>query len=117
MADITVILTAYRRVRSIACLADAVRNQTVAALQIWAWLNEPTADVVSAIATCNLDRVVTSSDNAFFHARFALALTALTEYVAVFDDDSIPGPDWFANCLETMERTPGILGSAGVRLT
>src|SRR5262245_49059696 len=117
MTDITAIVTGYRRAHTFPILIHALRKQSVPASQIWAWLNEPTPDVVSAIGELAVDRVVTSSVNAYFHARFALALTAPTEYVAVFDDDSIPGIGWFANCLETMARTPGILGTAGVRLT
>jgi hypothetical protein len=70
----------------------------------------------AALAAAELDRVITSSENTFFHARFALAITAPSEFVAVFDDDSIPGPDWFANCLETIAATPGILGTAGIVL-
>ena len=63
-----------------------------------------------------MERVVTCSDNAHVHARFALALTATTEFVALFDDDALPGANWFANCLRTMRQTPGILGTAGVRV-
>jgi len=116
MPGITAILTAYRRAHTIRPLVDAVRAQTVPASQIWAWANEPLAAVAEAVRAANVDRVVTSSVNAFFHARFALALTAPTEFVAMFDDDSVPGARWFENCLAIMERTPGIVGSAGVRL-
>ena len=35
----------------------------------------------------------------------------------MFDDDTIPGKDWFKNCLETMCTNEGILGGAGVRLS
>lgn len=91
MAGITAILTVYRRPNTIQPLVDAIRSQTVPASQIWVWANEPTAAVLDAIAQAKVDRVVTSSVNAYFHARFALALTAPTEFVAVFDDDSIPG--------------------------
>ncbi|MBI3462404.1 MAG: glycosyltransferase [Planctomycetes bacterium] len=117
MPDITAIVTAYRRPTAIAPLIEAIRSQTVPASQIWVWANEPTAAVAEAIAQVKVDHVVTSSVNAYFHARFALALTAPTEFVAVFDDDSVPGPLWSENCLATMEKTPGILGTAGVRLT
>jgi GT2 family glycosyltransferase/2-polyprenyl-3-methyl-5-hydroxy-6-metoxy-1,4-benzoquinol methylase len=80
------------------------------------WANEPTDAVADALRSVKVDRVVTCVPNAHFHARFALALTATTEYVAVFDDDAIPGSRWFENCLETYRRTPGILGTAGVIL-
>jgi hypothetical protein len=37
-----------------------------------------------------------------------------TEYVCIFDDDTIPGPRWFENCLETIDRYHGLVGAAGV---
>ena len=36
------------------------------------------------------------------------------DYIAVFDDDTIPGPRWFENCLKTLEETgPALLGTCG----
>ena len=49
-----------------------------------------------------------------FYGRFAAALLADTEYVAIYDDDTIPGGNWHKNCFETMEREEGILGAAGM---
>ena len=43
-------------------------------------------------------------------------MLAKTKYVAMFDDDTIPGEKWFENCIETMNTAEGILGGAGVRL-
>src|SRR5262245_440806 len=116
MRDITVILTAYRRPTLLRPQFDAIRAQTVPARALWLWANEPSPRLLAESEALPFDRVVLCSPNAFFHCRFALALPAATEFVALFDDDALPGPDWFANCLRTMERTPGILGSAGVRL-
>ena len=84
--------------------------------EVWVWANDPTPSMREALDGVLLDRVVTSSRNDYVHARFALALTATTEFVALFDDDTMPGPRWLENCLETFRRSPGILGSAGVRL-
>src|SRR5262245_51049349 len=109
MSGITTILTAFRRPHTVQGQVDAIRSQTVQTYQLWFWANEPTQTVAVAIQRANPDRTVTSSTNAYCHPRFALALTAPTEYVAIFDDDSVPGPDWFRNCLHTMQRTPGIL--------
>jgi GT2 family glycosyltransferase len=117
MSDITVLLTAYRRPTLLRPQFDAIRAQTVPARALWLWANEPSPRLLAESEALPFDRVVLCSPNAFFHARFALALSAATEFVALFDDDALPGPEWFANCLRTMERTPGILGSAGVRLT
>ena len=116
MPSITAIITTYRRPYTLLRLIEAVRGQSVPPRLLWAWANEPSPGFSVALSAARLDRVVTCSENAYFHGRFALALLAPTEYVAIFDDDSIPGPDWFENCLATMARTPGILGTAGLEL-
>ena len=118
MDGITVILTTYRRPHALLPQIEAVRAQMVVpgpGVGLGQRAHRRHGELGPAGA--NPDRVVRGrSTNALFHARFGLALTAPTEYVAVFDDDAVPGPGWFANCLETMRRTPGILGTAGVRL-
>jgi GT2 family glycosyltransferase/tetratricopeptide (TPR) repeat protein/SAM-dependent methyltransferase len=116
MSSITAIVTAFRRPQNIHPLVEAIRRQTVQPSAVWAWANDPSDRMEAHLAEAKLDRVVTSSENALFHGRFALALLARTEFVAIFDDDSIPGENWFASCLETMSRTTGILGTAGVVL-
>jgi len=61
--------------------------------------------------------VATVNHNFKFHGRFAFGLLAKTEYVAFFDDDTIPGPKWFENCMNTINSGyDGILGSVGVIL-
>ncbi|HVC94301.1 MAG TPA: hypothetical protein VND64_11455 [Pirellulales bacterium] len=116
MPSITAIITTYRRPHTLEALVAAVRGQSAPPCQLWAWANEPWEDFSAALRRIEFDRLVCCSPNAFFHGRFALALLAPTEFVAVFDDDSVPGTDWFANCLQTMAATPGILGTAGLVL-
>ena len=41
------------------------------------------------------------------------ALLADTEYVAIYDDDTIPGKKWHENCLHCIKEKNGIMGSAG----
>jgi hypothetical protein len=43
-------------------------------------------------------------------------MLADTEYIAIYDDDTMPGKKWHENCLETMGERPGILGGIGVVL-
>ena len=116
MSSITAILTAYRRPALLRAQVEAVRGQGVPPRALWLWVNQPDDRMRREIDSLAVDRVTVCSDNAHVHARFALALLAPTEFVALFDDDALPGPNWFANCLDTMRQTPGILGSAGVRL-
>ncbi|HVC92190.1 MAG TPA: hypothetical protein VND64_00790 [Pirellulales bacterium] len=114
--SITTIITVYRRLHTLAPLIGAVWGQSIPPGAVWVWANEPGEEMSARFRSARIDRLVTCNPNAYFHGRFALALLAPTEYVAIFDDDSIPGCDWFANCLETMARTPGILGTAGLTL-
>ncbi|WP_422927501.1 methyltransferase domain-containing protein [Singulisphaera sp. PoT] len=116
MSEVTVILTAYRRPEVLAEQVEAIRAQTRLPRQIWIWANDPGPAMREALGRVGVDRVVTSDRNAYVHARFALGLAAGTEFLAVFDDDTVPGPRWLENCLSTFDQAPGILGAAGVRL-
>src|SRR5258708_2424158 len=116
MPDLTVILTSYRRPELLPSQVDAIRSQSRTPKEIWLWANEPSHANTESFNRLGLDRIVSSNTNAHVHARFALALTARTEFVAIFDDDTLPGSLWFENCEATFARQPGILGSAGVRL-
>ena len=112
---ITVILNCYKRAEYLKEQIEAIKNQSVAPEEIMIWSNRPEEG-----QQYNLDdvgvKVAYSNTNMKFHARFAYGLLAKTEYVAFFDDDTIPGKDWFKNCLACMKTGNYILGSAGVRL-
>lgn len=112
---ITVILTAYRRAEYLADQIKALRAQTVPPKEIWVWSNRSPDELVDI---SNLaDRVVISNTNWLFWGRFALANMARTGYVAFFDDDILPQPKWFENCLATINSGfDGILGGSGVIL-
>jgi hypothetical protein len=43
-----------------------------------------------------------------------MALLANTEYVCIFDDDTIPGKRWFENYLSTIKQYNGLLGTVDV---
>ena len=111
MSDITVVLNGYKRPDYLKTQLDAINNQTVKPESIMLWQNagalfdkEITKDLIHA----------GSNHNFGVWARFAYALNARTEYVCVFDDDTIPGSRWFENCLNTMKTHNGLLGTIGV---
>lgn len=116
MSDlVTTILTGYRRLDILPHQAAAVERQSVGRQPIWLWTNG--AEDLSAsrsLQMSSVDRLCVSPFNWRFFARFALALTAETEFVAIMDDDSIPGRRWYENCLDTITDSPGILGTGGV---
>jgi len=112
---ITVILTVYKRGEYLPAQIKALRAQSVPPKEIWVWSNEagmPLEDVSELV-----DRVVVSNTNWKFWGRFALANMVRTPYIALFDDDILPQPNWFKNCLATYQQgVEGILGGSGVVL-
>tara|TARA_Y100001963_G_C6756862_1_gene437363 strand:- start:728 stop:1831 length:1104 start_codon:yes stop_codon:yes gene_type:complete len=114
--DITVILNCYRRPYNLQMQVDAIRAQSVKPVQIWLWVNYHEDNKDFDPTTLGVDRVFHNDYNWKFYGRFAAALLADTEYIAIYDDDTIPGSRWHENCLNTMKTHEGILGSAGVIL-
>ena len=115
-SDITVILNAYRRPYNLKMQVDALRNQTKPPKQIWLWVNDHPDNHGYDFKSLGVDRIFHNDFNWKFYGRFAGALLADTEYVAIYDDDTVPGKKWHENCLCTMQTHEGILGSAGIIL-
>ncbi|HHZ95641.1 MAG TPA: glycosyltransferase family 2 protein [Flavobacteriales bacterium] len=115
--DITVILNCYRRPEYLKEQIEAVRNQTVPAEQIWVWVNHHEDNADFDFESLNVDRVIRNDYNWKFYGRFAIAMLARTKYIALFDDDTIPGSQWLENCLQTMNTHQGILVGNGISLT
>lgn len=114
--NITVILNCYRRPHNLKMQIESLRRQTIKPKQIWLWINDHEDNRDFDPATLDVDRVFKNDFNWKFYGRFAAALLVDTEYIAIYDDDTIPGDKWHENCLNTMETHEGILGSAGIIL-
>lgn len=113
---ITVILNCYKRPQYLQEQIEAILSQTIQPEDIWIWYNKP-EDQEQYDLTGLGYKVVICNHNFKFHGRFAFGLLAQTEYVAFFDDDTIPGNKWFENCLDTIKQGyNGILGCSGVVL-
>ena len=109
---VTVILNGYKRPDYLKQQLDAIRNQTIKPKSIMMWQN------LGADFDPELTKYIihTNSNHNFgVWARFAYALNAKTEYVCIFDDDTIPSPKWLENCLNTIKTHNGLLGTIGVR--
>ena len=111
--SITVILCAYDRPYALEEQIAAIKAQSIPVSDIWLWYNKgnkPQMEVPGIkTAMCN--------HNFKFFGRFAFAMLAQTEYVAIFDDDTIPGKNWFKHCLNAMTDVNGLLGTTGIQLT
>ena len=108
---VTVVLNGYKRGQHLAQQLEAVKKQTLRPKEIMLWQNagedfDPQIAGKTTWASCN--------KNLGVWARFAYALNAKTEYICVFDDDTIPGKRWLENCYETIQKHEGLLGTIGV---
>ena len=112
---ITVILNCYKRPEYLKEQIEAIKNQSVSIDEIMVWSNKPEDGIQYNIDELGV-KVAYSNTNFKFHARFAYGLLAKSKYVAFFDDDTIPGKDWFKNCINCMGENEYILGTSGVRL-
>jgi hypothetical protein len=115
-SEITVILNCYRRPQYLKEQIRLIKEQTIKPEQIWVWVNHHEDNESFDFSDLDVDRVIRSNFNWKFYGRFSIAMLADTEYVALFDDDTLPGNKWFENCIETMDIKDGIMGGAGVKL-
>ena len=114
--SITTILSVYKRPEYLAEQLNAVFSQTKPSERVWLWINKceenPQSFAIPEKYASKVDIFVTSK-NMKYHARLSLALLASSEYISILDDDTIPGPNWYENCLDSMRDNPGIMGGAG----
>lgn len=115
METVSVVLNSYRRTRWFNEQYEAVKNQSVPIREIFVWKNR--AEILDEpLDRSQKDEVifVECNQNLGVWARFSLALNCRSDYIAVFDDDTIPGFRWIENCLDTYKNYPGLLGTVGV---
>lgn len=112
--EVTVILNGFRRPNYIQRQVEAVKAQTVAPSGILYWQNtHPEVKYDTHYTSSNCISAYTNFNFGVW-ARFAYALNVRTDWVCIFDDDTIPGPRWFENCLQHQETHPGLHGTIGV---
>jgi len=111
--SITVILNGYRRPHTLAAQIQAIKKQTYSPECVMFWQNKD-SDEKFDYNQLNSCIVTVSNANFGVWARFAYALNATTDYVCVFDDDTIPGSKWLENCVSTIEKKEGLLVANGI---
>lgn len=109
---ITAILNGYKRPQALQEQIQSLKDQTVPPEEILIWYNIPEDGIDDSLLN---SATAISRTNLGVWARFFYAFNARTEYVAIFDDDTIPGKKWFENCLDTMSKQEGLLGANGLR--
>ena len=111
---ISVILNAYKRIDFLDYQINKIQEQTIKPSEIMVWVNNEQSINLKKkpnVVYCDC------SKNLGVWSRFSLALNCQNPYVAIFDDDTFPGKDWFKNCINVMEKHNGLLGSRGVKFS
>lgn len=117
--SVTAILTLYRRPYCLEEQVRAIQAQTVTPAEIIIYKNFSDGIAMPSLPADVMKNVtiIESSKNYGVWARFAIALLANTEYVCLFDDDTIPGHRWFENCLSSMSVREGLYGTVGLQFS
>lgn len=97
---ITTVLQIYKRKEYLQEQLEAIKNQTVKSDKIIIVHNEGDVDFEYPDNV----QLIYANPNMKFHLRFAIGLLANTEYVSFLDDDTIPQPGWYQNCIDTIKR-------------
>ncbi|MEG4494349.1 hypothetical protein [Microcoleus sp. D3_18_C4] len=113
---ISVILNVYKRNSNLERQINALIGQTVQIEyeDIHVWYNH--IGLNQHLPQSRNIKTYVCSWNTKFHGRFLISLLVKTPFVAVLDDDIIPGNKWFENCLNSINNVNGILGGSGVIL-
>jgi hypothetical protein len=111
--EIVCILNVFKRFEHFEEQLNSILNQTVKPKKIIVWNNNPSIDLTK-YSNDNII-ILSSTKNLGVWARFFSHYYLLSgEFICVFDDDTIPGVNWFKNCINTINKYDALLGTIGV---
>lgn len=113
MSSVCVVLNGYRRPEYLSRQVESIMEQSVSPNEIFYWQNS--IKDIAYDESCS-DALIAAKSNHNFGvwSRFAYALNSKSDYICIFDDDTIPGKLWLENCISTHEDHPGLLGTIGI---
>ncbi len=120
--DLTVIINGWARPTALSLVWEAIQYQTRRPRETWIIQSDPgdKAEVPRAfLANARRfdTRVIDSDLDHGCWFRFCLAaLQCRTRYVALYDDDTVPGRRALESALADIARTPGVYGAYGMTL-
>lgn len=110
--EVTVILNIYKRPQHLEEQYNSILVQTHKPKSIIIWNNGNTEFDFTKYKQETI--FVDCSKNLGVWSRFIMALNSNTEYICLFDDDTIPGPQWLESCIGYIKKYDGLLGTIGV---
>jgi len=112
--SITAIINIFRRGHVLDEQINAITQQSVPPKSIIIWNNGNREIDLTKYKNNPFFKVFDSNYNSGVWSRFIISQLADTEYICIFDDDTIPGNNWFKNCLNCMSEKEALYGTIGV---
>jgi hypothetical protein len=113
-SNITAIINIYKRTYVLESQIKAIREQSIPPKSIII-LNNGNKDVdLTKYKNDAFFKVFDCNFNSGVWSRFLISQLADTEYICIFDDDTIPGNNWFKNCMNSMNQKEALYGTIGL---
>ena len=98
---------------------EAIKTQTRKPKQIFIWndsndSNDSSNNIPEEVKNDPSITIINYNKNIGAWAKFSIALLANTPYICIFDENIIPGKKWIENCIESMGKVNGLLGTTGL---
>jgi hypothetical protein len=113
-SNITAIVNIFRRGHVLDNQIEAIKNQSIPPKCIMIWNNGNKNIDLLKYKNDPFFKVFDNNYNSGVWSRFIISQLADTEYICIFDDDTIPGHNWFKNCLDSMNQKEALYGTIGV---
>ncbi|RDU54610.1 hypothetical protein CQA49_04715 [Helicobacter sp. MIT 00-7814] len=116
--NVSVVLNLYKRPQALKEQLRAIQNQSLKPKEILLYQDGVFEGIeIPKEIEKEFDIIEISKENKGVWERFRFAQRrASSELVCVFDDDTIPGRDFLANCFLHMQKQEGLYGTTGVVL-
>lgn len=110
---VDVILTAWKRPHLLVEQLKRIEAQSENINRLIIWQNEQHFVIPNDLRKKYDFDIILSSRNLKFHGRFTLPLVLDSEYVAIFDDDTMPNKDWLTHARTWCDKENAIIGANG----
>lgn len=113
-SNITAVVNIFRRVHTLEEQINAIKNQSLPPKSIVILNNGNNTIDLSKYKNDSFYKVFDCNYNSGVWSRFIISQLVDTEYICIFDDDTVPGNNWFKNCMNCMIEKEALYGTIGV---
>ena len=120
--DVSVVLNLYKRPENLHKQIESIKRQSLRPKEILLYQDavRSTGDIAVRIPSdieASIDVIEIGRENKGVWERFRFAeKRAVSKYICVFDDDTIPGKRWLENCHYQIMHNEGLYGTIGIVL-